>query len=279
MTELAHTHGEPADPTDTKEGSDRATLVTAIVSIGPQAQDARWIAGTRRHDEAVFDHMFVAFHERMFHYALVSLRTRDEADEAVQDVFMDIWELGPRWKPRGRVSAYLFGALRRKIIDAARRAKGRGRWLDRFLRGDVLDEILPKMAAADDRTATKELDVRVKRVLDSLPRNCRETLTFYLSGDWSYSQIAEAMGVTRETVRTQLKRAYATMRTELADLRTPNGAGDADDIGQRQRSAATHCRNGHRRTPENTTTWSGRRACATCMSLNKARRDAARAKA
>jgi RNA polymerase sigma factor (sigma-70 family) len=183
------------------------------------ARDRRWVEGTRRHDEAVFDDMFVAFHESMLRYAVLKLGTRDEADETVQDVFIDVWKLGERWTVRGSVSAYLFGALRRKVVDAVRRQRRRGRWFERAQRGDDVSEVLPRPSVTEARVQAQELDERIRRALKSLPGRCQETLVLSRDYDCSYDEIALRMGVTRETVRTQLKRAYAKMRAELSDLR------------------------------------------------------------
>src|ERR1700722_7906719 len=183
------------------------------------ARDRRWVDGTRGHDEAVFDDMFVAFHESMLRYAVLKLGTRDEADETVQDVFIDVWKLGERWTVRGSVSAYLFGALRRKVVDAVRRQRRRGRWFERAQRGDDVSEVLPRPSVTEARVQAQELDERIRRALKSLPGRCQETLVLSRDYDCSYDEIALRMGVTRETVRTQLKRAYARMRAELADLR------------------------------------------------------------
>src|SRR3984957_18496477 len=140
------------------------------------ARDRRWVEGTRRHDEAVFDDMFVAFHESMLRYAVLKLGTRDEADETVQDVFIDVWKLGERWEVRGSVSAYLFGALRRKIVDAVRRQRRRGRWFERAQRGEEMSEALPRPTVTEARAEAKELDARIRRALDALPGRCLETL-------------------------------------------------------------------------------------------------------
>jgi RNA polymerase sigma-70 factor (family 1) len=183
------------------------------------ARDRRWVEGTRRHDEAVFDDMYVAFHESMLRYAALQLGSRDEADEAVQDVFIDVWKLGERWTVRRAVSTYLFGALRRKIVDVVRRQKRRRRWFERAERGDEMSQVLPKPALTEAAVHAKELDERIQRALNSLPDRCQETLVLSRDYDCSYQEIAERMGVSRETVRTQLKRAYARMRLELADLR------------------------------------------------------------
>jgi RNA polymerase sigma factor (sigma-70 family) len=183
------------------------------------ARDRRWVEGTRRHDEAAFDDMFVAFHESMLRYAVLKLGTRDEADETVQDVFIDVWKLGERWIVRGSVSAYLFGALRRKVVDASRRQKKRNRWFERAERGEEITEVLPRATATEARVQAKELDDRIRRALDALPGRCQETLVLSRDYDCSYDEIAQRMGVSRETVRTQLKRAYAKLRAELSDFR------------------------------------------------------------
>jgi RNA polymerase sigma-70 factor (ECF subfamily) len=91
--------------------------------------------------------------------------------------------------------------------------------VERAERGEEISEVLPRATATEARVQAKELDDRIRRALDTLPGRCQETLVLSRDYDCSYDEIAQRMGMSRETVRTQQKPTYTKLRAELSDLR------------------------------------------------------------
>src|ERR1043166_4031398 len=87
------------------------------------------VARVRAGDEAAFEAMFRAYYDPLCHYVAAYLGSRDAAEDAVQGVFVRIWEDRTRWVVRD-LRHYLYAAVRRCLSStrsAARAARSRTR--------------------------------------------------------------------------------------------------------------------------------------------------------
>ncbi len=60
----------------------------------------------------------------------------------------------------------------------------------------------------------------VHKAIDNLPDQCRKIYLMKKYDDLSYNEIAEILGVSINTVKTQMKRAMKSLLKQLAYLRT-----------------------------------------------------------
>lgn len=70
-----------------------------------------------------------------------------------------------------------------------------------------------------------ELAERLKRAIDSLPADQRSVFALYSSGDMTYGEIAEALGIPIGTVMSRLYHARRRLHEVLADLAPPGAKG------------------------------------------------------
>ena len=64
---------------------------------------------------------------------------------------------------------------------------------------------------------TKERDMTpVWKAVDDLPEQCRVILKLVVLEDMKYSEVAEKLGVSVNTVKTQIKIAYRILRSKLS---------------------------------------------------------------
>lgn len=139
-----------------------------------------------------------------FAYLVVGERTR--AEEAVQEALVAAW---PRWTwivRRGDPEAY----VRRSIVNAGTS------WWRRFRRRE-----LPVAEPADDSAATSDpaddlADQDAAWALcASLPAKQRAAVVLRYYEGLSDAEIAGVLGCTAGTVRSQIHRALAALRTRL----------------------------------------------------------------
>ena len=83
-----------------------------------------WIARVRAGDESAFDALVRAHYARLYNYAYRFLCAREAAEDAVQEVFLKVWErrAGP---PLQDPLAYLYQAVRNQCLMALNRER---RW-------------------------------------------------------------------------------------------------------------------------------------------------------
>src|SRR3989441_10374602 len=92
----------------------------------PHVSTQDWVARIRAGDEAAFEAMFRTYYDRLCRYVAPYLGSRDAAEDAVQGVFVRIWEDRARWAVSD-LPHYLYAAVRRRAISQIRRTAVRRR--------------------------------------------------------------------------------------------------------------------------------------------------------
>jgi len=162
---------------------------------------------------------FEALHRRyaaaMIRFAYSQVRSREAAEDLVQEVFLALWRHRERWVLSGTVQAYLFGALRNRIVSYRRKQLARGGRLQRV--GEGVAAALPSASRADDQVLEAELIDAIEKAIDGLTPRCREAFLLVRQQHMSYAEAAEVMGVSVKAVEMSMVRALAALRKELAE--------------------------------------------------------------
>lgn len=145
-------------------------------------------------------------------------RDRDEAEDAVQEVFIALWKNAGRYDPaRGKESTFVGMLARRRLID---------RWRRRQRRQDTAPiELEPESndAAVDERLADAE-DARTARaLLDTLPEQQRRTIELAVLHGRTHQQISEDLQIPLGTVKAHVRRGLERLRERFASARTSLG--------------------------------------------------------
>jgi RNA polymerase sigma-70 factor (ECF subfamily) len=128
---------------------------------------------------------------------------REGAPDAVQDAIVGLLT-NPPTEPVRNTAAWVTTVACNRVRDSRRRLDAEWRALER--RG-------PLEEAAEDEHV--RLDVDVHAALMSLPKQQREVCVLHYLLDQSVEAIAEALGVSSGTVKTQLYRARATLAARI----------------------------------------------------------------
>lgn len=152
-----------------------------------------------------------------------------EAEELAQEAFVRLWEQRERWEG-GSARALVFRIGRNRALDRIRRQDVRSRFVRDAGEGDV--GVAPSPAEDLERA---ELRLRVASALERLAPRRREVLELVRFGGLSHEEVAEAMGISLQTVANHVSLALRDLRAELADLVAPEAEDDHDDIEGRRR--------------------------------------------
>lgn len=190
------------------EGKSAQTLVfpgTGSTGAGPAAA---W-------DEAAFEALFRLHYSALCGFIYRFVRSRDTAEELVQDVFASMWANRHSLDVRTSVKAYLFRAARNRALNWIEHQGVTRAWAERALAD-------PPESASDlpgSRLEAAELRDRVHRALDVLPARCRLVLRLRYLEQMTHAEVAEAMGISIKGVENQLGRGLKALRAHLAGER------------------------------------------------------------
>jgi len=162
--------------------------------------------------------MFRAYGETLCSFVNGYVRSRDEAQELVQDLFLWIWEHRYEWEVPGSLRNYLFKSARNRAISLLRHQQVERTFLARALH---MPATTPRAAnGTDQRLVAGELAVAINRAIAQLPERCQEVFRLNRQQGLSYAEIAAVLDLSVKTVEVHMGRALAAMREELAEWRT-----------------------------------------------------------
>lgn len=131
-----------------------------------------------------------------------------EVDDAVQDVFIRVWEKLGTFAGQSAFGTWLH---RVAVNVMLRRRQNHGR--DRARITD--DEFA--LAAVATRPRQPELHMAIERAVDGLPPGAREVFVLHDMEGYKHDEIAALLGVDPGTSRSQLHRARMLLRRVLSD--------------------------------------------------------------
>lgn len=139
------------------------------------------------------------------------LRNASDAEDAVQDVFIEIWRNCARYDPGiASETAFISTIARRRFIDRLRQA-GRTPAMD-SLDDEEGAPVDPGVAATVEDDTEVEI---VARVLDDMDPEHRRILGMSLYEGYSHSEIAEQLDIPLGTVKTRVRRGLIHIREQL----------------------------------------------------------------
>lgn len=177
------------------------------------ADIAGWIDRIVLHDERALAALYDATLSRVYGVVLRVVRRASLAEEVVEDTFFQVWRQAPRFDPaRGKALTWLLNMARSRAIDAVRHEA-------RFQHDSLDDQTAPEMQT-DTPGHDELLDVarghaELQRALMRLNAQPRQLVALAFFRGLSHEEIASQTELPLGTVKSQIRRALATLREAL----------------------------------------------------------------
>jgi len=195
--------------------------VAASLAAAPPVDLGIELAGLLRRisarEQSALGKLFDLCADRVFGVALRVLGDRDDAEEAVSDVFQQVWERAASYSPeRGSVMSWLLVIAYTRAIDIRRRVKERRRF-------DPLhpDDGGETYTECEDRSVVDLLDLMtsgsaIHGALSELGERQRSLIAMAFMEDLSHQQIADRTGLPLGTVKSHIRRGLLQLRDALS---------------------------------------------------------------
>lgn len=134
-------------------------------------------------------------------------RSRADAEDAVQEIFVDVWRSAARFDPaQGSEKVFITTIARRRLIDRIRRAR-----MNHLMDSEeVLDDL--RWAEPGNGGEIRVEAERAAAVVARLRPDQRKVLKMGLLEGMTHSEIASATGMPLGTVKTQMRRGLIQVR-------------------------------------------------------------------
>ena len=135
------------------------------------------------------------------------LRDSDEAEDAVQEIFVDVWRNADRYDANvASETTFIAMLARRRLIDKIRYSKRR-------LSPDSLDDVLLEPFTRADKTLETCIEAeQAAEAMRSLRPEQQQVLRLSIVEGMSHQEIADATGMPLGTVKTHARRGLLQVR-------------------------------------------------------------------
>ena len=157
--------------------------------------------------EAQFHSEYLSLAETLYRIAFYMLESEAEAEDAVQELFLKLWENRDSLDGIRSPKAYSITLLKNRCLDRIRRARHLSfpEQLPEQPTGHLQDEEMDQRMRLD----------KVLKAIKALPDRQREILLLRTVEGLSYEEIAQRTGMNNLTLRVLLSRARSTIKSRI----------------------------------------------------------------
>ena len=152
-----------------------------------------------------FSEYYHSYYRQLCLHALHFMSDTDEAEDIVQETFVNLWDKREQLGTIKSVKAYLYTAVRNNCLTRIRDAKPTTPIDEGFM-----DESLTE----DEQMERAEMEARIWRLIDELPERRRGIFLMAKRDGLRYKEIAEQTGLTVKSVENHVLRAMQSLRTK-----------------------------------------------------------------
>lgn len=157
-------------------------------------------------DEKAFDILFRKYCKDLCRFAAIIVNDYTVAEDIVQELFVAIWQKRALLDSEKAIGNYLFVATRNQSYRYLRDKH------DNVALDILMNESMP--SENNREFGGRELNDLWKNI-DDLPLQCKIIFKLVVLEEMKYKEVADHLDISVNTVKTQIKIAYKTLREKL----------------------------------------------------------------
>jgi RNA polymerase sigma-70 factor (family 1) len=167
-----------------------------------------------------FESLFKTYYSALCTFAYDFVNRHELAEEIVQDTFMKIWEKYDDLDIQVSEKAYLYRAVQNNCLNYIKQNKARTQYSSELLQQleSRITLFSPPSHSPADKLEQSELEQLAEKAIRKLPPQCQDVFRLSRFEQLSYPEISRHLGISINTVKTQMTRALQRLRDELLPL-------------------------------------------------------------
>ena len=164
-------------------------------------------------DQDAFKIVFERYFKLLFVLACNKLKSEEDAEDLVQELFVDFWEKKKFLYVHESLKYYLFQSVRNRCLNRLDRQKGKKKHADNYLINT------PREYLQASRLENKELQSQFEQAIANIPPESAKVFVLMHVKELKRKEVARILGISENTVKTQSARALRYLRKLLINLK------------------------------------------------------------
>lgn len=169
--------------------------------------DVLLVCELKAHNEKAFRRLFDIYYKDIYGYSLSILKSKELAEENVQEVFLKIWLHRENLDADKSFKAFLFTIARNQAFNTLNKAAN-----DSVLANEIFYESQKSYDHADYTVREEYCKKLKKQAVKQLPPKRKEIFKMSRKQGKTYEEISQELGISINTVKNQMGKALETLR-------------------------------------------------------------------
>ena len=175
------------------------------------------LARITKRERAAFEQLYTRYSNILYATAMKFLKEDADAQDVVQDVFIQIWDKAKLYDPaKGKPLTWALTMTRNRSIDRIRAIQRRTRLRDDFEKETVADESAGIREALSGVDASEKTQILRDAVARLSPEQ-RKVIDLAFFGGLTQSEIADRLGEPLGTVKARARRGLMKLKELLGE--------------------------------------------------------------
>ena len=162
--------------------------------------------------EGHFEEIYSEHFEPLYLYARSITRSDDLAKDVVSEVFFNLWQFKSDLSKISEIRAYLFRSVKNQVIRTLSYDPRKFDRIDTENYNKRIERVNPEEVLLE-----KELVKIIGNTVKALPDSCKLIFEMAKNKHMTVAQIAEELGISQSTVKTQITRAVTAIKKSIEE--------------------------------------------------------------
>lgn len=168
--------------------------------------DERLMQETKADNMFAFDMLYKKYSKRLYKFAFSILKSEEESENIVQDVFLHLWENRHKIEKDSSIKYYVFTIAYNSSISIIRKKALESQFIEYLKSIQDLNQ-----ESVDVEIEYNELTKKLDDIINHLPDRQREVYLLHKKEGLKYQEIAGRLNISVNTIENHMSRALKTI--------------------------------------------------------------------
>lgn len=161
-----------------------------------------------QNEEVAFGELYIRYKDKLYYFCLHLLKSKEESNDIVQEVFTRLWESRSFIRPELSFSSFLYTMTRNRILNYFRDMD-----IDTKVKQIIAAEKLTEEETIESEIIYTEYQKIFREAIDHLPPQRKRIFSLSRIENKSHKEIAKELGISVNTVQEHISEALAFIKT------------------------------------------------------------------